>query len=130
MIILALKTNEPEAKIGIWDGEKGLGHAKWQAHRQLADTIHKKLEEILDESSISLSDLRGIVVFKGPGSFTGLRIGVSVANALAYANSIPIVATGGENWLSDGLKAVEAGKKDKIALPEYGAPAKTTKPEK
>jgi tRNA threonylcarbamoyladenosine biosynthesis protein TsaB len=128
VIILALRTDAPETRMAIFDGDKRLGHAKWQAHRQLADTIHTRLKEILDESSISLADVQGVVVFKGPGSFTGLRIGVSVANALAYSQNIPIVARGGEKWLEQGIKDLSGGKNDKIALPEYGAPPKTTKP--
>jgi tRNA threonylcarbamoyladenosine biosynthesis protein TsaB len=130
MIILALRTDQPEAKLAIFDNDIRHGHAKWHAHRQLADTIHRKLEEILDSSSILLKDLEGIVVFKGPGSFTGLRIGISVANALAYSYGIPLVATSGDDWLTEGIKALQAGQNDKIALPEYGAPAKTTKPRK
>jgi tRNA threonylcarbamoyladenosine biosynthesis protein TsaB len=130
MIVLALRTDTPEAKMAIFDGDKRLGHAKWQAHRQLANTIHEKIKRILDESSITLVDVQGIVVFKGPGSFTGLRIGVSVANALAYSQNIPVVARGGEKWLEQGIEDLSAGKNDKIALPKYSTPATTTQPKK
>jgi len=71
-----------------------------------------------------------IAVTTGPGSFTGLRIGMSVANALAYSNTIPIVASSGDNWLASGIDGLLAGKNDKIALPEYGADVHITKPRK
>jgi len=126
VMILTIRTDKPEAELGVFDGQKKLAYIKWLADRQLAETIHIKISEILNKSSISLEDLRGIAVFKGPGSFTGLRIGLTVANALAYSLSIPIVATDGENWASQAIKKIGTGKNDKIALPEYGAPARTT----
>lgn len=130
MKILAIRTDKPEAELYVYESQKKLAEIKWQAHRQLAKTIHKKINEILDVSSISLKDINGIVCFKGPGSFTGLRIGLSVANALASAQAIPIVARSGKNWLKQAVDDLLTGKNDKIVTPEYGAPAKTTSPKK
>jgi tRNA threonylcarbamoyladenosine biosynthesis protein TsaB len=130
MTILTLRTDKPEAEVGLYDDDKQLNYENWEAHRQLAETIHLKIKEILDLSSISWHDVEGIVIYKGPGSFTGLRIGFSVANALAYAQKTPIVAIGGEDWLQQGIKDLQAGKNDKVALPEYGAQPHTTTPRK
>jgi tRNA threonylcarbamoyladenosine biosynthesis protein TsaB len=49
------------------------------------------INEILKESGISAGDLEAIAVSKGPGSYTGLRIGISVAKGVAYAASIPLI---------------------------------------
>jgi len=49
------------------------------------------IEEILKENGIRAGDLEAIAVSKGPGSYTGLRIGVSVAKGIAYAASIPLI---------------------------------------
>jgi len=49
------------------------------------------IDEILKENSIKARDLEAIAVSKGPGSYTGLRIGVSVAKGIAYASSIPLI---------------------------------------
>lgn len=130
MIILTLRTDRPEAELGLYDDYEELAYIKWQAHRELAGTIHLKVKEMLDKSSISLKEVQGIVCFKGPGSFTGLRIGLSVANALASAQNIPVVATGEKNWLGSGIKELLAGKNDRIALPKYGRPALVTLPKK
>lgn len=48
------------------------------------------IEKILKTNEIGFKDLAGIEVETGPGSFTGLRVGVSVANALGYALGIPV----------------------------------------
>ena len=130
MTVLTIRTDKPEAEIGIYDGETRSAYQTWEAHRELAETIHKQMKKMLDSLSISFDDVQGIVVYKGPGSFTGLRIGAAVANALAYSLKIPIVSTGGENWLNDGAQNLLAGQNDKLALPEYGHPANITKPKK
>ena len=130
MMILAIQTNKPTAELYIYDGPKKLAQIKWPAHLKLAETLNSKIEEILNKSSISYKDLNGLAIYKGPGSFTGLRIGVSVANTLAYAQSIPIVARNGGDWLGESINALLAGQNDQIATPEYGAPAHITKPKK
>lgn len=130
MIILTIRTDKPEAELGIYDDQKKLAYEKWQAHRQLAETIHKKIEEILNKTSKSYKDIVGVACYAGPGSFTGLRIGMSVGNAIAYSLDIPIVARGTDNWIEKAITDLLAGKNDKIATPSYGAPAKTTKQRK
>lgn len=141
-LVLTLRTDKPEAEVGVYDGQKKLAYATWAAHRELAETIHTKIEEILNPIKNSLtsqgisnrasklSALDGVVVYKGPGSFTGLRIGLSVANALAYGLEIPIIAVGGEDWIEQGLKQLADGGNDKIALPEYAAEAHITRQRK
>lgn len=49
------------------------------------------IEEILNEAGVKTRDLEAVAVSKGPGSYTGLRIGVSVAKGIAYASSIPLI---------------------------------------
>lgn len=130
MLILTIRTDRPEAELSLYkDGQK-VAHYEWLAHRQLADTIHIKIKELLESRQLGLKDLEGLVVFKGPGSFTGLRIGISIANALADALGIPIVASSGEDWQETGRRRLEASENEKIVLPEYGAAPNITKPRK
>ena len=126
MIILTLRTDKPEAQIGLYDGNTQLGYEVWQAHRQLAETLHRKIADLLKLYSKTLKDIDGIICFQGPGSFTGLRIGLTVANTLAYALEVPIVAAQEPAWLEAGLTRLQAGENDKIALPFYGADAHIT----
>jgi tRNA threonylcarbamoyladenosine biosynthesis protein TsaB len=57
-----------------------------------AEKLHVFMEEILNETGISARDLKAIAVSKGPGSYTGLRIGVSSAKGLCYALGIPLIS--------------------------------------
>lgn len=130
MTILSIRTDKAAAEIGLFDGKTKLGYETWEAHRLLAETIHTQIEGMLKGSKLTPKDIQGVVVFQGPGSFTGLRIGLSTANALAYGLNIPIVAKRDPGWLEAGIDALLESQNDKIAVPFYGQPAKTTSPKK
>ena len=57
-----------------------------------AEKLHIFIEELLLETNIALKEVKAIAVSQGPGSYTGLRIGVSAAKGLCYALSIPLIA--------------------------------------
>ena len=57
-----------------------------------AERLHVFIEEIIKEAGITPNDLSAIAVSQGPGSYTGLRIGVSAAKGLCYALDIPLIA--------------------------------------
>lgn len=130
MLVLVIRTDKPESEIGLFQDDEQKAFEKWEAHRALAETIHTKIQALLLFAEYQQEDIEGIVVFKGPGSFTGLRIGVSVANAFAYGSGIPVVATGGEDWIRQGQKRLLNGENDVSALPEYGAQAHITQQRK
>jgi tRNA threonylcarbamoyladenosine biosynthesis protein TsaB len=130
VLILAIKTDCPLAELYLYNDKQLLQQIKWQAHRQLADTIHLKIKIVLGAVSKEYSDIGGLVIFRGPGSFTGLRIGASVFNASAYALNIPIVGVMGDTWLNSGIIRLIDGHNDKIVVPEYGGEAHITQPKK
>jgi tRNA threonylcarbamoyladenosine biosynthesis protein TsaB len=121
MLIITLRTDKPEAEIGLFEDSTQLAYHSWEAHRQLAETLHATLKKLLKDNGKVLHDINGIVVFKGPGSFTGLRIGITVANALAYALDVPIVSNEDPGWLQAGITRLRAGDSETVAMPEYGA---------
>lgn len=125
-MILTLRTDKPEAELGLYEDDKQLAYIVWPAHRELAETIHRRIDTLLKEHTKQLHDITGIVCFQGPGSFTGLRIGLSVANALAVALDVPIVASQGDDWLKVGVARLVSGENDIQALPFYGADAHIT----
>lgn len=127
MIILTIRTDKPEAEIGLYNNDQQLVYQKWQGHRELSTTILEKIEQLLDTQKRQWKDIEGIVGFKGPGSFTGLRIGLTVANMLASDLSVPIVGEMGDEWVEQGLRNLAQGENQKLILPEYGREAHITK---
>ena len=130
MLILTIRTDKPEAELGLFDGTTKLAYSAWPAHRQLAETIHLKLKELLGSQGRGLDELGGVAFYKGPGSFTGLRIGLSVANTLADSLDLPIVSESGETWLETACARLERGDDEDLALPEYGSEPHVTQPRK
>jgi len=121
MIIITLRTDKPDSEIGLYEQTTPLAYHVWHANRQLAETIHKAIEEQLKLQKVDYKDLRGIVFYKGPGSFTGLRIGASVVNALASSLGISIVGSTGDDWKEQGINSLLENQNDGIVVPEYGA---------
>ena len=133
MKYLALKTDQGLAELSIVDGTgQILSEEKWQADRTLARDLLTHLTELLKFAELEWSSLDGLIVFRGPGSFTGLRIGITVMNTIAYAEKIPVVGTTGEDWLGIGIERLqhEDANNNHIVLPEYGAEPQITKPRK
>lgn len=130
MLILTIRTDKPEAELGLYDSTVRLAYFVWPAHRQLAESIQLQIMDLLKNAHKTLSDIEGVIAYEGPGSFTGLRIGLSVANTLAYSLKRPIVAAGSEDWIAAGIGRLLAGQSDQLALPEYGALPNITAPRK
>ena len=130
-MLLGLRTDSPLAELYLYDnqGQRVAGE-QWQADRELAHRLLARLETFLTTNDTNLNDLRGLFVFEGPGSFTGLRIGMTVMNTLAYSLEIPIVATAGDGWLDRALERLLLEEDDKVTLPLYGADARVTAPKK
>lgn len=130
-MILAIKTDSPTAVLIVTDDA---GHIivreEWLAERRLAYELLGKLEGVLGKAHGSWDQLSGLMVFQGPGSFTGLRIGITVMNTIAYSQSLPIVGQAQDTWLEDGIQRLKNGENDQVVLPEYGAPARITQPKK
>ncbi len=128
-MILLLDTSMPVCKLTFIEGDWRYD-TSWESGRGLAKGLLSFLEEQLQSQGKTWGDVTGLVIFKGPGSFTGLRIGITVWNSLAYARNLPIVGAMGDTWQEDGVKALENGVNDEIVLPEYGGEANITKPRK
>lgn len=90
-----------EGEISVLKEFAGEGYAH-------AEKLHVFIEEVLQEACITFKDLDAVAVSKGPGSYTGLRIGVSAAKGLCYALNIPLVAVDTLEVLARRLK-IEAG---------------------
>ncbi|HEX8390371.1 MAG TPA: tRNA (adenosine(37)-N6)-threonylcarbamoyltransferase complex dimerization subunit type 1 TsaB, partial [Candidatus Saccharimonadales bacterium] len=98
MTYLGLRTDAPEVEFWLYrDGAQPIIH-HWQADRQLAHGLLGQLETFLHTNDMAFDRLDGLFVYQGPGSFTGLRIGISVMNTLAYGLGVPVVGVQGDTW--------------------------------
>ena len=130
MLILMLKTDQPEAELYLYEDDTLVAAHAWTAERKLAETIHREIKQLLKTARKEMSQLQGIAVYSGPGSFTSLRIGHSVANALAAGLNLPIVQSNSSNWQQDAVAMLSQGQDEHVVLPHYGAPVHITMPRK
>ncbi len=130
MTYLLLDSSTPLCKITIITSDNAWHEHEWQADRTLAHGLLKHLTNTLAEHGETLHSLSGLAVFQGPGSFTGLRIGITVLNTLADSESIPIVGASGEDWQEVAVERLKNGENDRLVMPFYGADARITKPRK
>ena len=130
-MILTIRTDNPEAEVGLFksDGTE-VSYKKWQAHRELEATLLASIEQLLNEADAEKTVLTGVVVYAGPGSFTGLRIGFTVANTLSAGLGIGNVKSGGPDWVKNGISLLSSVKTPQILLPDYVGQANITKPKK
>jgi tRNA threonylcarbamoyladenosine biosynthesis protein TsaB len=91
-LILGLETSGLAGSVALSQGERVLGQRSLeQAGRRHAQTLISECAELLKEHGVSPADLSAVAATQGPGSFTGLRVGVVAAKTLAYALRIPLV---------------------------------------
>ena len=124
-MIILLDTSTAVCKLDIVVGDNVLSY-EWESGRQLAKGLLSFIKDCLDKNDYKWDDISGLGVFEGPGSFTGLRIGLTTMNTIASARKVPIVASKGDGWRGEVLSKLNAGHDVKITLPYYGSEPKIT----
>lgn len=89
--VLAIDTSTEQCSVALKVGGRTVTRAAITP-REHSQRILGFVQEVLAEQQISLADIDALVVGHGPGSFTGVRIGVSVAQGLAFSHDIPVIA--------------------------------------
>lgn len=93
----------------------GRVHIEWNGNRDETKKLLPAIVKLLKRANLRFSDIDRICVAKGPGGFSALRIGVTVANTLALILKIP-------------LFEMESGRRVKVAIPKYSLAPNITKP--
>lgn len=106
-MILCLETATPTCSVAITDGVATLAHRECNGQNAHSERITIFIKEVMDEVGIDYSQLNAVAVSKGPGSYTGLRIGVSTAKGVCYAAGLPLMAV-------DTLHAMAYGMRQKL----------------
>ena len=106
--ILNLETATKNCSVSIsQDGKTILCKEMAEAGYSHAEKLHVFIEESLKESKLSFNDLSAIAVSQGPGSYTGLRIGVSAAKGLGFALNLPLISVDTLQVLASQLSITE-----------------------
>jgi tRNA threonylcarbamoyladenosine biosynthesis protein TsaB len=120
MILIIDTTQFKKIKLGICEDMECLYFEKEDAG--IIEELLPFVESILKEKNKKLADLKAIAVHEGPGSFTGLRVGITTANILAWSLHIPVFAFN-DKILPDILEKInELPKKTgytKPVIPQY-----------
>ncbi|MEM9361222.1 MAG: tRNA (adenosine(37)-N6)-threonylcarbamoyltransferase complex dimerization subunit type 1 TsaB [Bacteroidota bacterium] len=92
-LVLNLETATTNCSVSISENDKTIflkeNNAVEYSH---SEQLHVFIEDVLKEASLSFSDFDAVAVSKGPGSYTGLRIGVSAAKGLCFSLDIPLIS--------------------------------------
>lgn len=91
-LILNIETSSPVCSVCIAQDGKLLGYRETTEANSHARLLTTMIDELLSELKISYQQLQAVAVSSGPGSYTGLRIGVSVAKGLCYSLGIPLLS--------------------------------------
>ena len=89
MLILAFETSAKAASVALMDGTKLLGEAYQNTGLTHSQTLMVMAEDVLKQCGKSAQDVQAVAVAEGPGSFTGVRIGVAAAKGYAWGSCIP-----------------------------------------
>ncbi len=90
MIVLGIDTSGYTNAIGVVDGEKTLAVRAFDAKTESLEQIVDNINTVLKSAGLALDDIQGIGVGLGPGSWTGIRVGVTVGKMLAFSLDIPV----------------------------------------
>lgn len=98
MKVLAIETSTITGSIAVLDVDnssqllsKVLSQTSWQRQRSHSELVTASIQETLTQAQLDINDISLIAVDPGPGSFTGARVAVNAAKALAYSLNLPIV---------------------------------------
>lgn len=90
-MLVAIDTSTQKIGLALYDGIQVLHEATWPSPNHHTVELAPAIESALRGAGLSVDDLSAICVATGPGSFTGLRIGLAVAKGLAFACNIPLI---------------------------------------
>lgn len=125
-MLLAIDTATRTASIALYNDAGILAETTWRSKMNHTVELMPQITRLLDLAQIRKTDLRAIGVALGPGSFTGLRVGMSVAKGLAFARQIPLlgiptldVVAAPHAWQTLPILAVLAAGRGRYSIARY-----------
>lgn len=135
-MLLAIDTSTRSVGIALYDGAQVLSEWLWQSQDYHTVELAPAIAGVLARTGVGTADLGALVVAIGPGSFTGLRIGLAVAKGLAFAHHLPVIGVptldilaAGQPLLGERMAAVLQAGRGRIAVGWYRAGSKAWLPD-
>lgn len=104
-MILCLETATPVCSVALNDGCCTIALRETEGQNVHSEKITNFIREVMETANIGYNQLDAVAVSKGPGSYTGLRIGVSTAKGICYAADLPLMAVDTLEAMAYGMKA-------------------------
>lgn len=90
-MLLAIDTATTRASIALHDGQTLRSECTWEATNRHTTTLTARITQSLEASEVTAADLTAVAICIGPGSYTGVRIGVAFAKGLAVSRQLPLI---------------------------------------
>jgi len=90
-MLLAVDTSTAQVGIGIFDGSQVMSEYVWRSRQHHTVELAPAIFEMLQRCRLTMENIQALAVALGPGSFTSLRVGLSLAKGLAFAHHLPLI---------------------------------------
>lgn len=125
-MLLAVDTSTAQVGLAVYDGAQVIGEYAWRSSQRHTVELAPALAELLARCGLTMADIRALGVALGPGSFTSLRVGLSLVKGLALARHLPLLGISTLDILAAAqpasklplLVAIQAGR-SKLAVGWY-----------
>lgn len=135
-MLFAIDTSTRSVGIALHDGSQVISEWLWKSQDYHTVELAPAIADVLARTGIKPADLGALAVAIGPGSFTGLRIGLAVAKGLAYANHLPLIGVpsldilaAGQPMRNERMAAVLQAGRGRIAVGWYRAGTRSWLPD-
>ena len=105
MNILAMDTSSTKLSLAVARNGTVLTYRNFPANKSLSTSIIANIDKVLNNVHLSLDKIDGFAVGLGPGSFTGLRVGLATLKGLAFANNKPVIGISSLDIIANGIKS-------------------------
>ena len=104
MLSLLLDSSNSALAVGLAEDGKLVDEIQYEANQRQSEVMVDEIAKLFDKHNVTKKDLSGVVVTKGPGSYTGVRIALTVAKTVAFAWNTPLFLVSSVEALKDGDK--------------------------
>jgi len=119
-MFLIIDTIDKKCEVAIYDG-RDIDSQKWQWRKDTGTEVLQNIQKLLKKRHKTLQNISTIIVNQGPGSYTGTRVGITIANSLGWSLNIPVTGFSGK-FFEAARKIEEKLSKNKLPKNHFPTP--------